>query len=151
MARDAAVVAQTLHLDGSETLTSSAEAPLAVEDAGDLLVGVVNGQAAQQVDGVLIGLDRGLGSVGGVDVELRDCTSLPADDQVAAGLVLARLITTSSTSSRISSLRSRSVAVGASQTSSRSRPEYKRWVPVGHNCPRQALMIEVRGKGWDAG
>ncbi len=71
MARDAAVVPQTLHLDGSETLTPSAEAPLAVEDAGDLLVGVVNGQAAQQVDGVLIGLDRGLG--------------------VAAGLVLAQL------------------------------------------------------------
>ena len=45
---------------GGEGLASGAETSLAVQDPGDGGVGVVAGETANQLDGVLVGADGGL-------------------------------------------------------------------------------------------
>jgi hypothetical protein len=79
------VVPQALDDRGGEVLTASAAPALAVEDAGDLRVGVVGGQPAHQCDGVLAGADLGGMGAGQGDVELADRPAAPAHGQVGLG------------------------------------------------------------------
>ena len=55
VAGDVVVVAQRLHPTGGERQAAGGAAALPVEDVGDRGVGIVGGQAAHQVDGVLVG------------------------------------------------------------------------------------------------
>src|SRR4051794_418761 len=59
---DAAVAAQTADDDRGEALAGGGSASLAVEDAGDRRVVVVDREPAEQLDRVLVGVDRGLGA-----------------------------------------------------------------------------------------
>ena len=61
---------------------------LPVEDPGDLGVGVVDGQAADQVDGVLIGAQPSRGCALDGDGQLGDRPAFPAQDQVSVPAVV---------------------------------------------------------------
>ena len=57
VAGDAPVVAQALDDRGGEALAAGAAPALAVEDAGDGGIGVVDGEPAEQREGVLVGAE----------------------------------------------------------------------------------------------
>jgi len=57
---------------------------LTVEDAGDLRVGVVHGQAADQVDGVLVGAEPLLLPGDDRDGQVGDGAAFPAEHQIGA-------------------------------------------------------------------
>lgn len=80
---DSPVVAQALDSTGGVRQPPGGAASLAVEDAGDLGVGVVHGQAAEQGDGVLVGADRWRPALQG-DGQVAGGAALPAQDQVSS-------------------------------------------------------------------
>ena len=84
---DIEVVAQRLHTSRGERESSSDCPVLAVQDAGDFVIGVVHRQAVQQSDRVLVGADRGRLSLQG-DGEIARGTALPAKDDVGLSAVL---------------------------------------------------------------
>src|ERR671919_947796 len=68
--RDLPVMPQGLDDGGGEPLAGGAAPTLAVQDAGDGGVGVVDGEPAQQLDGVLVGAVGGLVGAAQLDDEL---------------------------------------------------------------------------------
>ena len=89
VAGDLPVVPQRLDPTGGERQSAGCRALLAVEDSGDGGVGVVHGQPAQQVDGVLVGADLRL-TTAQRHGELADRAALPAQHQLGVrGGVLA--------------------------------------------------------------
>ena len=62
-------------------------APLAIEDAGDDGIGVMRGQATQQVDGVLGGADRRRVRARQGNIKLAQESAAPAQHQVGIGLL----------------------------------------------------------------
>ena len=83
---DVAVASQPAYDDCGESLAGRGAAALAVEDPGDLGVGVVRAKLLQQCDCVLVGADRGL-SFWECDGELGDRACLPADGECRAALL----------------------------------------------------------------
>jgi hypothetical protein len=85
VAGDVPVVAQALDSTGGERQSSGGASGLPVEDPGDLVVRVVDGQSPEEVDGVLVGADRrwlALERHG----QVTDRSALPAQDQICAAL-----------------------------------------------------------------
>src|SRR5918996_1277464 len=68
--RDLPVMPQGLDDGGGEPLAGGAAPTLAVQDAGDGGVGVVDGEPAQQLDGVLVGAGGGLVGAAQLDEQL---------------------------------------------------------------------------------
>jgi hypothetical protein len=68
-----------------EAMAAGRGAALAVEDAGDDVVGIVDGEATQQVDGVVIGADLRRGMTWQVDGGAGDRAAVPADGQDGDG------------------------------------------------------------------
>ncbi len=89
VAGDGVVEAQGLHAGGGEGQAAGGAPALPVEDPGDRRVGVVDSEAADEVDGVLVGADRGLAAPAS-DGQFGERAALPADEQVGvAGVVVA--------------------------------------------------------------
>ena len=78
VAGDLPVGAKAGHDRGGERLSAGAGAALPVEDPGDSRVGVVNGQTAHQLDGVLAGADLRRRLSGQGDGEFGQSAATPA-------------------------------------------------------------------------
>ncbi len=139
VAGDAPVVAEALDDGGGEALAGGAAPALAVQDAGDGGVGVVDGEPSQQGDGVFVGAVGGLVGAAQFDDQFGDGAAPPAQREF--GPAVRRWWTSTRTSSsrvRSSSLRSRSVVVGADHTRPTSAPSAAR--------RRRSSSVRVRGR-----
>lgn len=87
VAGDVPVVAQTVDAVAGEPFAGGGPAPLAVEDPGDGGVGVVDRQATEQGDGVLVGADREWVGAGQFDGEFGDRAASPAHGELGSCLV----------------------------------------------------------------
>ena len=114
-------------MPGSEAVSRDRATLLAIENAGDDAIGMMDGKTADEVDGFFIGSPRRWGwSVAGrlrnrVMSALRQRTARRA--RYSAG---STAMVTSSSKVRSSSLRSRSVVVGAVHTRCKSPPSASR-------------------------
>ena len=51
------IAAQTADMNGRESISSRRLAPLTIQDAGDNIVGIENGEAAKEGDSIFVGAD----------------------------------------------------------------------------------------------
>jgi len=109
--------------------------PLSIEDRGDRRVGVVGCDPSQQPDRLFVGSEYRHPRRPGNDVKLRDRP--PLQRIVSPAVLSPRLISIETSSRRVcrSSLRSRSLVVGADHTERRS-------VPRRRSCERSASESE---------
>ena len=116
------MVPQALHSSGGEWQSGCGGTGLTVQDAGDLRVGVMHGQPPDEVDGVLVGAQPGL--FPGDQRHRRSVRAPPFQRSIRSAWPAGRSRVMVTSVSRVpsSSLRSRSVVVGADQTTSRSSP-----------------------------
>ncbi|MBF0327479.1 MAG: hypothetical protein HQL42_20860, partial [Alphaproteobacteria bacterium] len=75
------MVAYSLDVAGGEAVAGGGAPALAVEDAGDDAVGMVGGQAADEIDRILVGLARCRPGARQRDRQGHDLTATPADGQ----------------------------------------------------------------------
>jgi hypothetical protein len=81
-ARDVPVRAQATDPIGRETEACGGPTALAIEDAGDHRVWIVHGQAAHQIDGVLVGANRGRLHVPQGDIEFGEEATAPPEGEM---------------------------------------------------------------------
>ena len=120
--RNVSIAAQAADLIGREAFSSRRLASLTIENAGDDIVGVMNGQATKQGDGVFVGAEASRLKTRQGEIHFCECAALPAQSQMSTLFGTIDGNNHFFQKARKSSLRSRSVVVGAVQTLRRSEP-----------------------------
>src|SRR5206468_7400607 len=87
-ARNAPVSPQATDSIGSEAHAGGGGAPLPIENAGDDVIGVMDGEAANQSNGLLVGASRGSAARRQRHVELVEKATVPSQGEVRARLAL---------------------------------------------------------------
>ena len=141
-ARDVPMGAQTGDPIGLEAMAAGGRPPLAIENAGDHRVGIEGRQPAHEVQGLFIGSNGCGPRARQRRVDIGQRAALPAQCEVGRRLVTVNREDHFLDERRKSSLRSRGVVVGASQTMARSAPRASRrsrssWPRTRGRCSRR--------------